>query len=168
MVDINSISDIKQVYATTVSGLKDGELDSVLRKYNCNNERSGTVVYYTQHGKLKMVSHNYVEYDHHAATDQYYIQDDNIYFMYSNTSSWNFVSAEVTQDHIVEKRTYIVNNKPILCLEKKYNTLSSAAHERLEETENNEVTCPSIQSLNSDFKKLIVFKNQHNTNCLEK
>lgn len=165
---VGSVSDIKQVYGATMDQLQKGNLDSVAVEYNCNNERSGTVTYYSQKGILTMIQHSYAEYDHHSTTDQYFVQDDKVYFIYSNDASWNFVSAEITQDHFTENRTYVIEDESVLCLEKKYNILSNAPTQRLDETDNTEIVCAPIQPILTDFEQLVAFRNQPNQDCFGK
>ena len=169
-----SVSEIKQAYAATITKLESGALDSVSLKYDCYNERSGTITYFTDDGKLSMITHSYNEYDHYSATDQYFISDSNLFFIHLKGISWSFVSEKnaaegATQDNFTEQRMYIVDNSPILCLEKKYTTRSDRPNEvDGESVSNKEVECQSIQAISKDLDRLIAFKNNPNKDCLEK
>lgn len=167
-----SLAEIKNLYATVTSRLTRKTLDSTTRKYNCSNERIGTITYYTDRGKLAIIKHIYNEHDHFSATDIYYVADGNLYFAYRNAVTWEFVSGEaaegITKDNITEQRTYIAREKAILCLEKKYEKFSnSEANPRAADVASKEVNCKSVQSLITDFNLLVAFRNKEKHDCLE-
>jgi len=167
----NSVSTIKQAYATTVSQQKAGKIDSVSYNYNCQQERSGKITYFSKKGKLMMISHSYNEYDHFEATDQYFLYDNQLYFAYLNRSVWSFVSGEgdgVTKDDIAESRIYVVNNQSILCLEKKFTIKKSSKNNpNAADVPNKTIDCKIQKDLVKDFETLLRFKDKPNKDCLE-
>ncbi|TKC09945.1 hypothetical protein FA048_06970 [Pedobacter polaris] len=168
-----SVVEIKQSYTATINKLKNGVLDSITLKYNCNNERSGTIVYFSENGKLLMIKHNYNEYDHHSATDQYFLNDKTLYFAYLNRLSWSFVSGATaegaTKDDITEQRLYIVDNQAIQCLEKKYSIFSQATNNpKPNAVPNKLVNCKPLKPIISEFNKLLAFQHNSKKGCLEK
>lgn len=173
IINPSSVSEIKQVYAATVDKLQSSLLDSVSFKYNCYNERSGTITYFSEKGKLSMIRHAYNEHDHHSATDEYFVSNNKVFFAYLNRLSWSFESGQavegVTKDNITEERRYIVKERPILCLEKKYTIRAHAPNNPLPETvENKQVDCKSIQPMLNDFDSLLAFKQSANHDCFGK
>jgi len=169
-----SVSEIKEAYAVIFSKLESGLLDSISLKYDCYGERSGTITYFTDGGKLSMVKHDYNEYDHYSAVDQYFVSDSTVFFVHQTNVSWSFVSVNaagegVTQDNFTEKRMYVVDKNPILCLEKKY-TIRSDRPDTInrDHIPNDEVECQSVEPVLRDFDRLVAFKNSPDQDCLEK
>jgi ribosomal protein L30E len=168
---LKSVADIKAVYNATIQKLNNKVLDSITLSYNCQQERSGKITYYTEQGNLKLIKHAYAEYDHHDAVDQYFVQDSLLFFVYQKRLSWNFVSAGVegaTEDKITESRFYLVGDKPIRCLEKKY-TISSVSNKKVvpDEVPNRTIACNTASTQLKTFKNLVKFKSSKNTACFE-
>lgn len=168
-----SVEQIKQRFANINTKLQGGLLDSIAYKYDCNGERSGTVTYYSDHGKLAMIKHNYSEYSHFEASDQYFISNGNLFFAYFNRLNWSFESGQAaegaTTDHITEQRLYIANEQSLLCLEKKYTKRSHAhANSRPADVQNKKVACKPMEPVIKDFNKLVEFKDNGNHDCLGK
>ena len=173
IVNPSTVEDIKKVYTATNEKLKSQSLDSVSYMYNCNDEISGTVTYYSESGKLKLIKHSYSEYSHFTAVDHYYVSDDNLFFAHLKGVSWSFESGRAaegaTKDNITEQRLYVVKKLPVLCLEKKYIKRSHAQDNPLpENVPNKEVECKSIEPTLRDFGKLLAFKDSSNRDCLGK
>lgn len=162
-----SIEAIKQAYASTMDQLQAHALDSVIVEYNCDNERQGQVVYYSQEGELALIEHRYAEYDHHSATDSYFVRDSSLYFGLFSKVSWMFVAQELTQDNFTEQRTYIIGEQAVRCLEKQYIILSDQPGKRQKETQNEVIPCSDIGEVLSDFKKILAFKDQPAPDCLQ-
>ncbi len=167
-----SVETIKERYANTIKKLQNGLLDSLTLTYNCYNERSGTLVYFSENGKLLMIKHQYAEYDHFSAKDEYFVMDNKLYFAYLNSLTWSFDSkGDVeggTKDDILEHRIYIVDNDPIQCLEKKFTVYSYVKNNpQSAQIANKQVKCRPIASLLIDFNKLLAFRNKPK-DCLEK
>jgi hypothetical protein len=166
-----SVEDIKAIYVATTQKLNNKELDSITLSYNCQQERSGKITYYTDGGNLKLIRHAYAEYDHHEAVDQYFVQDSLLYFVYQKRLSWNFVSAGVegaTEDKITESRFYLLGDKPIRCLEKKY-TISSVSSKKVvpEQIPNRTIACKTPTTQLNAFQSLVKFRSSKNRECFE-
>ena len=168
-----SVEQIKQRYAIINDKLKRGLLDSLSFKYDCNKERSGTVTYFSDKGELLMIKHTYNEYSHFSAVDQYFISNNKLFFAHLNGTSWSFESGQAaegaTKDDIIEQRLYVENEKPLLCLEKKYTKRSHSANNPAPaNVPNKQVKCKPIEALLKDFNLLVEFKSSANNDCLEK
>lgn len=173
IINPSSISEIKQAYAFTIDKLQNKLLDSVSFKYNCYNERSGTITYFSEKGKLSMIRHIYNEHDHHSATEQYFLSNNAVFFAYLNKTSWSFEAGQAaegaTKDNITEERLYIVKEKPVLCLEKKYITRShTSSNPQPEAVQNRQTDCKTIRPLLNDFDRLLAFRHSSNHECFEK
>ena len=166
-----SIEDIKQLYAEVNHKWQGGKLDSISIKYDCSGERTGTVTYFSENGKLSMIKHSYSEYSHFSAIDQYFISNDKLFFAHLTGVSWSFESGEAvtgaTKDNITEKRFYITSKKPLLCLEKRYVKKShSSNNPRPESVESKQVDCKALEPVLKGFGKLLAFKNGSKQDCL--
>lgn len=164
-----SIPEIRQVYNQTNQQLMAHQLDSVALKYNCNGERSGTVTYYSKNNELKAIKHQYNEYDHFSATDQYFVVGGKLYFVFFDRLTWSFAGNDITKDDITEQRIYVIDDQAIECLEKKYTVMSNATKKPISENiPNQKVACKSAQTMLKDFKTLINFREQKQQDCLLK
>lgn len=173
IINPSSIEEIKQAYAAATDKLQRNLLDSASFKYNCNNERSGTITYFSEKAKLVMIRHIYNEYDHHSANDQYFVSDNGLYFAYLNTVLWSFESGRAaegaTKDDVTEQRLYILKEKPVQCLEKKYTILSHSSDNPKPETiQSKQVDCKPVRPLLNQFDKLVAFKEDSDRECFEK
>lgn len=171
-VDSNpsTIEDIKQRYAVINDKLQHSLLDSTSFKYDCNQERSGTVTYYSDKGKLAMIKHAYNEYSHFSAVDLYFVSNNSPFFVHLNRVNWSFESERAvegaTKDDIKEHRLYIAGDKSLLCLEKKYIIRShSSDNPEPENVANKEVKCKPTESTLADFARLMQFKDSANHDC---
>lgn len=162
-----SIDEIKQAYAVTMEQWRAGKLDSLTLEYNCQNERQGSVTYYSLDSTLTLIRHQYAEYDHHSATDTYFLHEEQPYFMLFSQASWMFIAQGLTQDTFTEKRTYVLHEEAALCLEKQYLIRSDAPGQRQKETQNKAVPCPEMTSVLSDLQRLQDFKDQPDPDCLQ-
>ncbi|RZK53668.1 MAG: hypothetical protein EOO87_12360 [Pedobacter sp.] len=164
-----NVNEIKNVYTLTNSLLAKGELDSVSYKYNCYNEKSGTITYFTANGKLRLIKHSYAEYDHHNATDQFFVIDDVLYFVFYNRVYWSFESGAAvegaTKDDITEQRFYLVDNKSIQCLEKKFSISSKDKTSNTYNAVNKVLKCGADKPLINAFEKLLAFRNEPKKDC---
>jgi len=168
-----SVLQIRQRFAVINDKLQRTQLDSISFKYDCNEERSGTVTYFSEQGKLVLVKHSYSEYSHFSAVDDYFISNDKLFFAHLNRRNWSFESGQAVEgatiDNIIEQRLYLANDKALLCLEKKYTTRSHAAANPIPANlPNKQVTCKSTEPLIKDFKNLIDYQRSNNHDCLEK
>ncbi|MEJ6981553.1 hypothetical protein WG906_13890 [Pedobacter sp. P351] len=168
-----TVEEIRKLYAELNGKLHGGKLDSASVKYDCSGERTGTVTYFSENGKLTIIRHTYSEYSHFSAMDQYFISDDELFFAHLTGVSWSFESGKAaigaTKDNITEKRLYMVREKPLLCLEKSYVKRShSSDNPRPESVESRQVDCKSLEPVLKDFGKLMAFKNSSGNDCLGK
>ena len=168
VVKISSIEDIKQLYAEVNSRLQ--QMDTLGFNYNCNNERSGHVRYYSEDGNLKIITNSYGEYSHFSATNTYFIKDDKPYFIMYDETSWTFDGQAngqpQTKDNVTEKRFYVVDQQLVKCLEKTYVIRSAASdNPNPAQVANKEVTCPSMDELQNAFYTL--YKHRTNTSNVE-
>jgi len=168
-----SVSEIKQKFAVINDKLHSGLMDSISYKYNCNGERNGTIIYYSDNGKLAVIKHLYNEYSHFSAIDQYFVSDGKLYFAFLDRSVWSFEPGQAaegaTKDDITEQRLYINEEKPLLCLEKKYTTRpQSANNPNPESIESKEVKCKNLEPVLKDYNRLLAFKDASTHDCLVK
>lgn len=163
--DLTSVETIKEEYDRLNAKLKSKQLDSVGFNYDCNNERSGNVVFYSEKGELKIVKHSYAEYSHFSSTENYFIKNGDPFFIFKDEISWSFDGGSPekpeTKDDIKEKRFYIVNNKAIKCLEKEYTLKSNSANNpKPENIQNKENQNCSVEELQKTFKLLLKNKDK--------
>lgn len=166
---IQNVTDIKETYALINSKIFSKSLDSSFFKYSCNNEKSGKITYFTQKGTLRMIRHAYSEYSHFSATEDYYVQNDSVFFIFSKEVSWSFADQDKTKDEIVEKLMYIINGKPVKCLQNESTVLvSSSAADVSKAGSNKETDCSSFPPAFMQFKKLLALRNQkQDLQCLD-
>ena len=162
---LKSVEDIKQEYEYLALKLENKGLDSTSFTYNCRDEKQGTVVYYFDKNALRMIKHTYSEYSHFSATDSYFVKDSAIFFVYFNRVSWSFDSegkgTSDTKDDITENRFYIIDNKPVKCLEKKFTIRSSSPDNTPSHSvANKEIGCSSLKPILQKFQLLAKYKNQ--------
>lgn len=167
----SNLQEIKSAYTATMEKLAKNALDSISKSYNCNGERSGTVTYYHENNTLRLIKHVYAEYSHHEATDTYFVRDSSLFFAHFKRLNWSFESNAAkegaTKDDITENRFYLVSQKPIQCLEKKYTIHSTSPDNSIAaRTPNKTIACNSATLLKA-FENLISFR-KGNSNCLEK
>ncbi len=165
-----TIEDIKLRYAVINDKLQHSLLDSISFKYDCNQERSGTLTYYFDKGKLAIIKHSYNEYSHFSAIDLYFVSNNTPFFIHLNRVSWSFESGQsaegATKDDVTEHRIYIAGAKSLLCLEKKYIIRSlSSDNPRPENVANKEVKCKPVKATLADFARLMQFKDSDNHDC---
>jgi hypothetical protein len=167
----STVEQIRQRYTTIQNKLSRRQLDSTAVKYDCNQERSGTVTYFSDHGKLVLIKHRYNKYSHFAATDHYYVNKDSLYFAYLNSTSWSFESGKAaegaTQDNITEQRIYLAKAKPLLWLQKKYVTHSPSTSQTQSAAQpNKKLNNKPVAPVLKDFNQLMHFKDSAEHDCL--
>lgn len=168
--DLNSINEIKNEYKLVNSKLLAKKLDSVTFDYECE-ERSGNVVYYSENGILKVVKHFNAD-SHFSSTENYFVNEGKPYFIFKDDTVWSFDGGTSekpeTKDDITEQRFYIVNGKPIQCLEKKYTLKSNSTNNpKSENIQNKEIKNCSIDELQKTFTLLLKNKDKKGTmKCL--
>lgn len=167
--DLGTVAGIKLEYNLVNDRLAKKKLDSASFKYECE-ERSGNIVYYSENGKLKVIKHFQAD-SHFSSVDHYFVDDNKPYFILKDETVWSFDGGTpekpVTKDDVTEKRFYLVDDKPIQCLEKKYTLKSSSANNpKSENVPNKEMKNCSVADLQKDFKLLTNKKNKNDGSCL--
>lgn len=125
------VDDIKKEYNRLHALLEAKKFTTKGFTYNCNEEPSGEVTFYSDKNEIKMIRHSYAEHSHFSATEQYFIKNGKPFFIFREEAVWNFDGGTpekpITKDDITETRIYIQNGKPIKCLEKKYSIRSDGS-----------------------------------------
>lgn len=161
--DLSTVDGIKQEYNLVNTQLLEKKLDSVGFKYECE-EKSGNVVYYSENGNLKMVKHFQAD-SHYSSTENYFVDEGKPYFIFKDETVWNFDGGTPekpeTKDDVTEQRFYIVNEKAIQCLEKKYILKSNSSNNpKSENVPNKEMKNCSIGELQKSFDLLMKNKDR--------
>ncbi|RAU82570.1 hypothetical protein [Pontibacter arcticus] len=169
--EIKSEEAIKAAYAEVVSKLKSGSMDSTSFGYDCNGEKSGQVTYFSDNGQLRLIRHTYNAYSHFSAIDEYFLKNDSLYFVFSKQVAWSFADQNKTKDNVTENRTYIIGNKAVKCLQKKYTILADANDATKAETSmgaNKQVACTSLNAVANELAQLLELrtKNPEAKTCL--
>ena len=169
---INSLEDIKSAYSAVLKKVDSGTMDSVSFKYNCHDEKSGVITCFFDNGDLRMLKHSYNEYSHNEATDQYFVKDSVLFFVFRKQLSWSFDSNSPeeggTKDNITEKRFYLIDGQPVKCMEKHYVNYSYAKENKASAaTVNKETSCSSIASVQEGYNKLLDYVRNKKEDCLE-
>ncbi|MCJ8155512.1 hypothetical protein MKJ01_17270 [Chryseobacterium sp. SSA4.19] len=157
---IQSVEDIKKEYAAVSSLLLSKKLDSTNFTYYCN-EKEGEVVIYKKDGQIKMIKDFYSEHSHFSSSTQYFIRNNQVFFIFQDETSWNFDGGTPekpeTKDDILEKRMYIVNDKAVQCLEKKYSVRSKGNNPDPNKINSRETKC-DISELMKNYQ--LILKNK--------
>ncbi|MGB3183540.1 MAG: hypothetical protein WBB45_19275 [Cyclobacteriaceae bacterium] len=170
---IESIEDIRAVYAAVQSKYSAGDLDSSSFTYDCYGEKSGTVSYFSENGRLRLMRHSYHEYSHFSATESYYLHDSVLYFVLYEETSWVFdpdaAGQGGTKDDITESRYYFVDGSLQQCLEKKYTIRSSVKdNPQPADVANKETGCPPAENIRQSYNLLLGYSEQQDSiRCLE-
>jgi len=166
---IKTREDIKSEHSYISEMAESGNLISTSFKYNCNEEKKGELKYFFENNKLRLIKHTYNEYSHFSATDEYYIKDGSVFFVFLNHVSWNFTEHNQTRDNITESRIYILENKAVRCLEKKYSVHSNDKNPpESNEIPNKEIECNAVEATFKDFEMLYKLREQkEDMGCLE-
>ncbi|MBV6881439.1 hypothetical protein NG800_015940 [Epilithonimonas ginsengisoli] len=156
--DLSSVDGIKHEYSKVNSQLVEKKLDSVGFKYECD-EISGNVVYYSDKGVLKAIKHFQAD-SHFSSTENYFVNEGKPYFIFKDDTVWSFDGGTpekpITKDDVTEQRFYLVDNKTIQCLEKKYTLRSNAtSNPQSENVPNKEMKNCSIAELQKTFDVLM-------------
>jgi len=164
---LTTVAGIQETYSSVMKQLESGAMDSTSFKYSCQGEKGGTVTYFSNEGQLRLVVHRYHEYDHYSAVDRYFVEEGRLYFAYLNGVSWSFEDGGGTRDNVKEQRIYVVNQRPIRCLEKKYAIRSKAGdNPRPETVANKEVDCKSPASIIGPYRILLKYREKGTSGCL--
>ena len=168
--DLNSVNGIRQAIQQVNSQLISKKLDSVGFEYDCD-EISGNVVYYSDKGKLKVVKHFQAD-SHFSSTENYFVNDGKLYFIFKDDAVWSFDGGTPekpeTKDDVTERRFYMVDDKAIQCLEKKYVLKSNSPNNpKTENIPNKEMKNCSSEELQKTFALLMKARDRRgNGKCL--
>ena len=165
-----NVEDIQETYASIITQLENGILDSTTFKYSCYNEKGGTATYFSYKNQLRLIVHQYHEYDHHSAIDRYFIKDSVLFFINLNRTLWSFESGPEgsTKDDITEQRIYLIDQKPVKCLEKKFTVRSQVTSNPNPQTiPNKEIDCSSLKSVLNPYQVLLKYRHSKSAGCLE-
>ncbi len=167
---LKNMEDIKREYANLTSALQSNNIDSVSFSYNCYDEKKGKVIYFSDGDGLRLLRHTYNEYSHFSGTDEYFVKDDSLFFVFYDHVSWSFTGEGETKDNVTENRFYIIDGKPIKCLEKKFTIRSSSSgNMQPQAAENKETDCSSFDDVTDKFGLLLKYRNRESDlTCLEK
>lgn len=168
---LETVAAIQDAYAHTMEQLKNGSLDSTFFDYDCQGERSGRVVYFSNGGNLVFIKHSYGEYSHHEVDEHYFVQDNKPFFQFRKATSWTFedgAAEGATKDDVVEQRVYLKNEKPFRCLQKTYVMRSKASDNPIpDKLPNKDINCGSATSTWTSFRLLAQYQKQRPTGCLK-
>lgn len=159
--DLKNVADIKTEFAYITNKIESGNMDSNAFEYNCHDEKKGKVTYYSEKGQLRMIQHTYIEYSHFSATDEYFIKNDSLFFVFNNHRLWSFVNQNQIKDDVTESRFYILDHKLVQCLEKKFTIISNDQDsQKSPAVSNKEIDCPSFEPISKDFELFVKLRNQ--------
>lgn len=158
---IESVADIQKEYTRVTSNIQSGKMDSTSFSYNCNVEKKGTVTYFSETGQLRMIKHRYNEYSHFSATEQYVVKDSALFFVLQSSLAWSFVDQNQTKDNVTENRIYIIDSKPVKCLQKKFTVYSNTKDAPQADTvPNKEIECAALEPISDKFALLLKYANR--------
>jgi len=169
---LETVAAIQDAYVQTMERLQEGALDSTFFEYDCQGERNGRVVYYSEKGKLLLIKHSYGEYSHHEVDETYFVRDKKPFFQFRQATTWSFDSGSAaegaTRDEVQEQRIYLKDEKPFRCLQKSYVMRSKANDNPIpDKLPNKDVGCASAASTLTSFALLAKYEQQSTTGCLE-
>jgi len=122
------IEEIKKEYGMLQAGLESKKFSSRGFTYDCNEEPSGEVKFYSDKDEIRVIEHFYSEHSHFSASEKYFIKNGKPFFIFRQETVWNFDGGTpekpITKDDITETRIYLQNDKILKCLEKKYSIRS--------------------------------------------
>lgn len=165
-----AIKDIRTKYATIIglkekNGLKVDEID-----YECPDyPAGGTVWFYTDGDKVKLIEHSFSEGDHYGGKEQYFVWGGELFFCFSDVGYWTFDMETVeegepvtqTKDIITESRFYFHKGAAVRCLVKNYEIRSRDAEKvKPENIPNEETNCREAEEVLNKFKALMALRGQ--------
>ncbi|MDR6457783.1 hypothetical protein J2786_000876 [Chryseobacterium vietnamense] len=158
------IDEIKKEYAALQAQLETKKLSSSKFNYDCNDEPSGEVIFYSDKDEIKVIEHFYAEHSHFSGSEKYFIKDGKPFFIFRQETVWNFDGGTpekpVTKDNITETRIYLKNNQPLKCLEKKYSIKSDQKEKTAPDTiPGKEIQC-SVDEILKRYESLLKHRDQ--------
>ncbi|MGN7758411.1 hypothetical protein ACTJIV_13095 [Chryseobacterium sp. 22532] len=160
----NPIAEIKKEYSMLLAQLETKKLRSNGFTYNCNEEPSGKVTFFSDKGEIKVIEHFYTEHSHFSASERYFIKNGEPFFIFREETVWNFDGGTpekpITKDDITETRIYLQHNKPLKCLEKKYSIRSDSKEKSIsDQISGKEIQCNTDELLKT-YQSLLKHKDQ--------
>lgn len=158
------IEEIKKEYAVLQGLLEAKKLSSKGFTYNCNEEPSGEVKFYSDKDEIKVIEHFYAEHSHFSATERYFIKNGKPFFIFREETVWNFDGGTpekpITKDDITETRIYLQNDKPLKCLQKQYRIRSDNKQKNIaDQTASKEIKC-SVDEILKTYQSLLKNKDR--------
>ncbi|WP_223559621.1 hypothetical protein [Chryseobacterium lathyri] len=158
------IAEIKKEYGMLQAQLEAKKLRSNGFTYNCNEEPSGKVTFFSDKGEIKVIEHFYTEHSHFSASERYFIKNGEPFFIFREETVWNFDGGTpekpITKDDITETRIYLQHNKPLKCLEKKYSIRSDSKEKNIsDQISGKEIQCNTDELLKT-YRSLLKHKDQ--------
>ncbi|WP_080779063.1 hypothetical protein [Chryseobacterium phocaeense] len=158
------IEEIKKEYAVLQGQLEAKKLGSKGFTYNCNEEPSGEVKFYSDKDEIKVIEHFYAEHSHFSASERYFIKNGKPFFIFREETVWNFDGGTpekpITKDDITETRIYLQNDKPLKCLQKQYSIRSDNKQKNVaDQTAGKEIKC-SVDEVLKTYQSLLKHKDQ--------
>jgi hypothetical protein len=158
------IAEIKKEYSMLQAQLETKKLRSNGFTYNCNEEPSGKVTFFSEKGEIKVIEHFYTEHSHFSASERYFIKNGEPFFIFREETVWNFDGGTpekpITKDDITETRIYLQHNKPLKCLEKKYSIRSDSKEKNIsDQISGKEIQCNTDELLKT-YQSLLKHKDQ--------
>lgn len=158
------IAEIKKEYGMLQAQLEAKKLRSNGFTYNCNEEPSGKVTFFSDKGEIKVIEHFYTEHSHFSASERYFIKNGEPFFIFREETVWNFDGGTpekpITKDDITETRIYLQHNKPLKCLEKKYSIKSDSKEKSIsDQISGKEIQCNTDELLKT-YQSLLKHKDQ--------
>ncbi|MGC5745762.1 hypothetical protein [Chryseobacterium sp. NFX27] len=146
------ITEIKKKYGVLQRQLEAKKLSSNGFTYNCNEEPSGKVTFFSDKDGIKVIEHFYAEHSHFSASEKYFIKNGEPFFIFRQEIVWNFDGGTpekpITKDDITETRIYLQDNKPLKCLEKKYSIRSDNKEKNIaDQISGKEIKCKTDELL---------------------
>ncbi|MGK6341186.1 hypothetical protein ACMGDK_03045 [Chryseobacterium sp. DT-3] len=158
------IAEIKKEYGVLQTQLEAKKLGSNGFTYNCNEEPSGRVTFFSDKNEIKVIEHFYAEHSHFSASEKYFVKNGEPFFIFREETVWNFDGGTpekaITKDDITETRIYLQNNKPMKCLEKKYSIRSDNKEKNIsDQISGKEIQCNTDELLKT-YQSLLKHKDQ--------
>lgn len=159
------ISDVRAKFSEITGKVHDEKLEKEELYYDCPDyPEEGSVSYYSENGEVKMVEIENIEGDHGGSTVQYYLWDNQLFFVYYRRSYWSFDNNESSEnpqtvDTFIEQRFYFHKGEAVKCLDKTYKVYSARdINANSENTPNVEKDCHGAENLISEVNQLLKFQ----------
>lgn len=97
----------------------------------------GNASFQSQNGKIRKISYLYGS-DHGGITEEYYFQDEVLFFIFVEEGSWMFDpnDSEKTIDEVIQTRYYVDNNQIIRAMRKQVKVPTAELEKKLSSAKN--------------------------------